>query len=386
MEYPLGQWGGVEVLVKELLAGLHGRVELLLSCDDTAETLAGCEHAKFVTSHFRWDPARDYRVQASELADWLRRERADLVHFHLGGTYAFQTRSWGRSPIPIVAKSGIPVVATNHGAFSLFDFCGAQRSLPEKLAMLPIFWPGRARTIAALRREVTVSDNDLGNMRRWFFPFRGKFQRIYHSQLSGNEPFQEVREKTILCLGTVGPRKGQPFLVEAFAALAERFPDWKLLIAGRLNSGADEVRKMEAIISRSNLHDRVDLAGPVSPEEAHRLMLTCGIFAMPSLAEGLGLSLQEALFAGCPAVASRVGGIQDMVIHGETGWLAEPANPASLAEALAAAMGSEPLRKARGAAARKRIGDLRMNREGMVAAHLALYSEILGGLRAFRPN
>ena len=376
MEYPLKQWGGVEVLVKELLAGLSPGTDILLASDDTPESLSESRHAEFVTSHFRWDPSRSYPAQARDLSAWLLGSGADLVHFHLGGTYAFQTRSWAQSPIPIVATSGIPCISTNHGAFSLFDFCGPQRSLAERLLMLPIFWAGRAKTLLALRREVTVSDNDLGNMRRWFFPLVRKFQRIYHSQLSGDEGFYAEREKSIVCLGTVGPRKGQPFLVEAFASLAARFPDWKLVIAGRLNSGADEVRKMESIISRENLHARIVLAGPVTPEEANRLILTCGIFAMPSLAEGLGLSLQEALFSGCPAVASRVGGIQDMVVDGKTGWLAEAGNPTDLARALAEAMESESVRKARGAAARERIIALGMNRHEMVSEHLRLYAEI----------
>ncbi|MFZ4600024.1 MAG: glycosyltransferase family 4 protein, partial [Terrimicrobiaceae bacterium] len=272
MEYPLKQWGGVEVLVKELLSGLSQSADILLASDDTPESLSESRHAEFVTSHFRWDPSLSYPAQARDLSAWLVGNRADLVHFHLGGTYAFQTRSWAQSPIPIVAKSGIPCVSTNHGAFSLFDFCGPQRSLAERLLMLPIFWVGRAKTLLALRREVTVSDNDLGNMRRWYFPLGRKFQRIYHSQLSGNEGVYDEREKSIVCLGTVGPRKGQPFLVEAFAQVAERFPEWNLVIAGRLNSGADEVRRMESIIERENFAGRVRLVGAVSPSEAHRPM------------------------------------------------------------------------------------------------------------------
>ena len=207
-----------------------------------------------------------------------------------------------------------------------------------RLAMLPLFWAGRLRTIEALREEVTVSDNDCANMRRWFAPYAGKFRRIYHSQLSGAEEMSEAREKTILCLGTVGPRKGQPFLVEAFSRIAGRFPDWTLIIAGRQDSGVEEMETIRRIVSTRELCDRVLLPGAVSNEEAKSLMMTCGIFAMPSLAEGLGLSLQEALFRGCPAVASRVGGIRDMVIDVETGWLAEPGSPDELAAVFEKAM------------------------------------------------
>lgn len=380
MEYPLHQWGGVEVLVKELLAGLSPHFELLLASDDTPESLRESDAARFLTAHHPWNPREDFRRQAPELARWLKDQGARLVHFHLGGTYAMCCRSLTKSPIPLVAQSGIPCIATNHGAFALLDFCAPSRSLAARLALLPAFWLGRARTLAALRQEVTVSDNDLSNMRRWFPPFRGKFLRIYHSQLKGNEPFNDDRENTILCLGTVGPRKGQTVLAEAFARIAPRFPAWRLVIAGRTDAGGSEMARMRETIALHGLESRVTFSGAVSPEGARRLMLSCGIFAMPSFAEGLGLSLQEALFAGCPAVASRVGGIQDMIIHEETGLLAEVGSADSLAEALARAIESPGDRRKWGFAAIKRISDLRMTCAEMIDSHTQLYKNFLNQL------
>jgi len=373
MEYPLRQWGGVEVLVKGLIAGLCEEFDVLLASDDSEESIASTEFATKIRGHFSWRADADYREQARSLSDWLSQERVTIAHFHLGGTYAFRTRSWSQSPIPVVAAAGIPVIATNHGAFALLDFCGPGRSLLSRLAMLPLFWLGRARTLAALRKEITVSDNDLHNMQRWFFPFRSKFERIYHSQLSGDEPLCENREKTILCLGTIGHRKGQPFLVEAFARIAHQFPDWKLIVAGRQDSGLTEMEEIQRTIAGYSLAARVELAGAVSHEEAVSLIRSCGIFAMPSRAEGLGLSLQEALFSGSPAVASRVGGIQDMVIDGETGWLAGVGDVAELASALSEAISNDAARARVGRAARARIIEMGMNREEMLASHRRLY-------------
>lgn len=243
-----------------------------------------------------------------------------------------------------------------------------------RLAVLPLFWLGRAKTLSALRCEITVSDNDLGNMRRWFLPFYRKFQRLYHSQLIGNEPFNENREKTILCLGTIGIRKGQRYLVEAFARIAENFPDWTLLIAGRQDAGGEELAAIQQILrGPASFPGRIQLLGAVTNDDAHRLVQSCGIFAMPSLAEGLGLSLQEALFSGCPAVASRVGGIQDMIIDGETGVLAEPGDVESLAKVLARAMDSAVDRLRWGRAARKRIKELGMTRDAMIGNQMNLY-------------
>ncbi|MDX2079435.1 MAG: glycosyltransferase family 4 protein [Terrimicrobiaceae bacterium] len=377
MEYPITQWGGVEVLVKELVAGLASDFNLCLVSRDAPESLEASGFSRHVIAHFPWDSEAPYRLQAGRLAEWLRDERVDLVHFHLGGTYAFRTRSWSQSPIPIVARTGIPCIATNHGAFSLFDFCAPRRSTAFRLLMLPLAWAGRARTLAALRSEITVSDNDCANMRRWYPPFKSRFQRIYHSQLTGDEPASAARDNTIFCLGTIGPRKGQTFLVRAFALIAERFPDWTLHIAGRKDAGSREVEEIERIIAAHGLRDRIRLLGAISPDEAAERLRTCGVFAMPSLAEGLGLSLQEALVLGAPAVASNVGGIRDMIIPGQTGLLARAGSPEELASAMALLLGSESLREALGRAARERILALRMNRSAMLEEHRKLYTSIL---------
>ncbi len=379
MEYPIGQHGGVEVLVRELISGLSRHWQVLLVSNDTPESLARSAVAEKLTAHHPWNPSGSYRTQATRLTSWLAAQNVNLVHFHLGGTYAMRTRSWKESPIPIVAASGIPCIATNHGAFALLDYCAPDRTLIERLAMLPVFWLGRLRTIQSLRAEITVSDNDLRNMRGWFPPSRSKFRRIYHSQLTGGEELFLDREPFILALGTIGRRKGQRYLVDAFLRVAGEFPDWRLVLAGRQDADVDEMNAIRALVEDSPHRNRVVLAGGVSHEEARRLVRTAGVFAMPSLAEGLGLSLQEALFGGAAVVASNVGGIRDMVIDGQTGLLAPAADPEALAAALRKLMNDAPLRASLGQAARDRITQLGMNRHEMINAHLDTYRVICEG-------
>ena len=192
--------------------------------------------------------------------------------------------------------------------------------------------------------EVAVSQNDYRNLRRWYPPVRNKFRWIYHSRLHGTPPPPNpTREKTIVCVGTIGTRKGQPLLVEAFGRIAKKFPDWQLVFIGR--NGSDEMmRQMHELTARHRLEDQVQLAGPCSDDELRARLQRTAIFAMPSVYEGLGLSLQEAQFYGCACVATRSGGVSDLIEDGDNGLLVPVGQPAPLADALARLMGDESLR------------------------------------------
>jgi glycosyltransferase involved in cell wall biosynthesis len=94
----------------------------------------------------------------------------------------------------------------------------------------------------------------------------------------------------------------------------------------------------------------VQMVGRV--EDARAILWALDIFAMPSLREGLGVALLEAMACGLPAVASRVGGIVDAVDEGRTGILVAPGDANALAGALAHLGAAAPARIAMGAAAR----------------------------------
>src|SRR5206468_4171447 len=79
------------------------------------------------------------------------------------------------------------------------------------------------------------------------------------------------------------------------------------------------------------------------------------IVALPSLREGLGVAALEAMAAGRPVVASRVGGLAEAVVHAETGLLVPPGDPTALAAALARLAGDPELRARLGAAGRERV-------------------------------
>ena len=90
-------------------------------------------------------------------------------------------------------------------------------------------------------------------LRRWYPPLRGKFRWIYHSRIREPAPPPENpnRRRTILCVGTIGPRKAQPLLVEAFGRVAKKFPDALVLAADTLVFLDDEILGKPAGLSEA---------------------------------------------------------------------------------------------------------------------------------------
>ncbi|MGH7913530.1 MAG: glycosyltransferase family 4 protein [Candidatus Binataceae bacterium] len=152
---------------------------------------------------------------------------------------------------------------------------------------------------------------------------------------------------TDLAVGAVGalePRKGHRYLVEAMALLGRG--GVVAIIAGE-GSLRDA---LTAEVRRLGLGGAVRMVGRI--DDARAILWAVDIFAMPSLSEGLGVALLEAMACGLPAVASRVGGIVDAVDEGRTGMLAAPEDALALAGALAHLSAEAPARIAMGIEAR----------------------------------
>jgi len=384
LEYPLFDPGGVEVLVMKLVTGLHSEgVETLLV---TSQDLTGEQRKDLpgVKEVFVWNNACPTTEESRRLVGWLYDHQADLAHFHMG-TYDWHARSWRDCPITHVARAGIPCVSTNHGAFSIFDCVAPFRPSWFKVLTLPPFWLGKLRQLAHVHWEATVSSHDLQAVRRWFFPARQKFLQLYHSKLHGNEfsaptsisDIQTPDNPFILCLGTIGARKGQQYLVEAFLRIAVRYPDWKLVLAGR-QAHEPTLQIIKDQIDSSDEGNRVIMMPDVDDTKAKTLLQRAAIFAIPSTGEGLGLSLQEAMYAGCACIGSRVGGIPDLIENEITGLLVPPAQPSDLADGLARLMAEKLLRKRLSEAARASMLERQMTALNMTQTYLELYKKVLG--------
>ncbi len=161
------------------------------------------------------------------------------------------------------------------------------------------------------------------------------------------EPREPTDEIKIIYLGAVIRKKG---LQDLLTALTDRaFSNTRLIIAG---SGVDAPELME-LSERLQLNDRVNWMGAQSPENAARLVRGSDILCLPSYTEGRPNVINEAMASGVPVVATRVGGIPEMVQEGETGLLYDPGHVPGLRQCLSTLVENPALRAQMGQHARE---------------------------------
>jgi glycosyltransferase involved in cell wall biosynthesis len=186
------------------------------------------------------------------------------------------------------------------------------------------------------------------------------------------------REEALVAFaGRCAESKGIFDLVAATAALAPERPGLRLECAGDGD--------LEAVRSRARelgLGTRVALPGWIARRPMNSLLARATVFALPSHAEGMPVALLEAMAAGCPVVASAVGGIPDLIDDGFNGLLVPAGDPAALARAIARLLDDPPLAAAMGRAARATIAS-RFTAERSVETLGRLYASF--GIREQHP-
>jgi glycosyltransferase involved in cell wall biosynthesis len=163
-------------------------------------------------------------------------------------------------------------------------------------------------------------------------------------------------------VGRIEPGKGVLDLVRAMRGV-----DARLVIVG----DGPERPSLEAELQLLGIDDRVQLAG--ERDDVRDLLADADIFVLSSVSEGLPVSVLEAMAAELPVVASRVGGVPELVADGENGFLVPPGNPDELAAAVGRLVEDRDLRRRLGAVGRVRA-ETRFNPNSFRRAHLELYA------------
>ncbi|MDT4942349.1 MAG: glycogen synthase [Pseudonocardiales bacterium] len=137
------------------------------------------------------------------------------------------------------------------------------------------------------------------------------------------------RRRYLFGIGRLVPQKGFDILVAAFGHVAAAYPDVDLVIAG----DGSERAGLERQIAAAGLADRVELIGGVPAAQAFQLFRGATGFVLPSRQEPQGIVVIEAMAAGAPVVATRVGGVPETVRDGVNGLLTD-VDPDAIAKAL----------------------------------------------------
>ena len=175
-------------------------------------------------------------------------------------------------------------------------------------------------------------------------------------------------------MGRLRIRKGVEVLLEALRELRRRVPGAALRVAGNGEHRAPLERRTKEL----DLESAVAFLGACDAARVRTLLRGAAALVVPSTYEGMPLVVLEAMEAGVPVVASRVSGIPEVVVDGETGWLVPPEDPEALARALERVLTDPEEARRRGGAGRARIEERYRPVHAAMAWRAAVERENLG--------
>jgi glycogen synthase len=170
---------------------------------------------------------------------------------------------------------------------------------------------------------------------------------------STDAPHPDVSGK-VLYVGRIEVRKGALSLLKSVPIVAQSVPMVEYLIAGARHSSIDEAT-LQQHLDLDRTRDHVCLLGHVPWHDLPALYRKAEVFVMPSYYETFGISVVEAMAFGLPVVASKAGGLAEVVVDGVTGILVPPGDPRALAEATTRLLADATLRRRMGMAGRERV-------------------------------
>ena len=183
-------------------------------------------------------------------------------------------------------------------------------------------------------------------------------------------PFKiKDKDRILMTVGRLHKQKGHCYLIQAVSKVRKEFPKVKLLVTGE----GEEENNLKKLVKSLDLMNEVIFAGLSSDIE--RILPMAELFILPSLWEGLPNALLEAMAAGKPVVATKVGGIPEIVVHGETGVLIPPRDTDALAAVIIDLLQNRLKAKDMGEAGRIRAGK-RFSIYKMIEKTENLYQEL----------
>jgi glycosyltransferase involved in cell wall biosynthesis len=263
-----------------------------------------------------------------EVVMHLSRERPRILHTHLvhADVYGQLAGTMSRVPFRLSTKHGFNEFREGR-FFGLAD-----------------------RTVGSLAHVQIAISRGLAHYLAETEGFDERAFEIVHYGLASKDDVTPYRgtEPSLLCIGRLIPIKGHLVLLRALAQARRRAPELVLDVAGR----GPLQPSLKAYARELGIEEAVRFLGYVSPVQ--RAIEGAAIVVVPSLGEGFGMVALEAMERGRPVIASAVGGLSEIVAHGETGLVVLPADAEALADAMVTLAADLDRASAMGAAGRER--------------------------------
>jgi glycosyltransferase involved in cell wall biosynthesis len=241
----------------------------------------------------------------------------DIVHIHSASRASFYRKS---AFLWIASWFRKPIVFHLHGA-AFKEFYGTETSEFGRLFI--------RKTMRRATRTIALSETWKQYLIRELQLLPGSIEVVHnpipHVVNGSVQPNPDA--PVVLFMGRIGVRKGAYDLAEAASIVHSEMPQVRFRMCGD-----GEVEQLKKYVDRLGISNNVELPGWISDKNMY--YGGSDIYVLPSYAEGLPMSVIEAMAHGLPVVTTRVGGLPDIMVHGENGFLVEPGDITRLAEAI----------------------------------------------------
>ena len=327
--------GGITSYVFSLAKGLKERGHNVYVASSSGDCLGRFiqEGINYIPIPIKTKSEIDLKILFSlfKLLKYIKEKNIEIIHANTRVTQVLGCL--------IQKYSGRPHISTCHGFFK-----------PKFFRRLFPCWG---------KRVIAISQQVSDHLRDDFKVGQGKI-RIIHNGIDLNkfsawdsklksaakEKFGLQGAKVIGIIARLSDVKGHIYLIEAMQKVLEKIPDARLLIIGE----GKEERKLKDLAKHLGIANSVFFMASVA--DTPQVLSAMDVFVMPSLKEGLGLSLMEAMSCGIPVIGSSIGGIKTLIRNGENGLLVEPKDSNALSGAILELLQDDLKAKALGEEAR----------------------------------
>lgn len=323
---------------------------------------------------------RDLPLGVARLRRLLKQHPVDLIHTHLYGANLIGRVAGAMSGVPVVSSLHNPdyeaVVQTDNPAMSpakswvlrQLDRLTCRIARPQFVGVSEYVRESAVTHLGISRERTTVVYNpiDTAAFARSEATMAAAIQKRTELGISADAPI-------LLSVARLDPQKGLRYLIEAMPALVRQFPEVVALFVGGGVPASQTA--LEQLADALQVREHVRFLGPQTDVKTY--LELCDVFVLPSLYEGMGIALVEAMAMERPCVASRTTAVPEVVADTVSGMLVPPADAAALASVIARLLSDPSLRAGMGAAGR-RIALKRFDVRRNISQLESVYTQTVG--------
>lgn len=340
------QTGGAELQIFLLAKFLDKKTFTpILVCSNYSQLDKWCEN-------FEKEGIRVIRLQVKhkhnpqhliQLRKIIKAENPDILHIHIWNPASCR--------YALTIKK-IPIIVTEHDPFKLNIFKTLiKKHLLKKVHKIIAISRHNKKILAQLypqqKAKIAVIHNGIDTV--WWQSQLLRFTDEERKKIK-EEAFQ-AKENTLIVItvAELHERKGQKYLLQAIPEIVKKFPNVKFIFIG----GGPNRENLENLAKKLHIENHVEFLG--KQKEIPKFLKSSDIFCLPSCREAFGLVNLEAMITGLPVIATRTGGIPEVIIDNKTGLLVESENSRELSRTLEKLIADPQLRNRLADAGQKRL-------------------------------